>query len=468
MISKICKIAGLTLAVILAYVLISGVIYPYLCIRLTKFSNEQSRYIQQIEDTSASVLCIDDNLDALIWRLKVIESAEDEIILTTFDFSDDNSGKDIMAALTAAADRGVKVRLIVDGINAQLKLNRSENFRAFTMNKNVTVKYYNPVQFLKLWNVNYRMHDKYLIADDSVYILGGRNTNDLFLGNYKERYNIDRDMLVYEGENDGKNSTLAQLKGYFNELWSQSYCKEFRYEKAESHVLEQVNFLQSRYEDLKVQYAEAFMDTDFSAATEKVDSISLISNSMIDKSKSPYVWNAICEEMSAGVDILIQTPYIICDKVMYKGISALADAGKNISIITNAVASGANPWGCTDYLNQKKNILEAGVTVYECLAGQSLHTKTILIDEDISIVGSFNMDARSTYLDTEMMLVIKSKEQNQQLRADAMKYKERSLEVLPDGTETEQSAYEEKSLPWNKKLFYGVLRILVRPIRHLL
>lgn len=70
------------------------------------------------------VLCIDDNYEALLWRLKIIESAQNEI--------------------------------------------------------------------------NLRMHDKYLIADDSVYILGGRNINDLSLGNYTDKTNTDRDVLVYE------------------------------------------------------------------------------------------------------------------------------------------------------------------------------------------------------------------------------------------------------------------------------
>lgn len=153
---------------------------------------------------------------------------------------------------------------------------------------------------------------------------------------------------------------------------------------------------------------------------------------------------------------------------MYSGLSKITEAGNRVDIITNAVASGANPWGCTDYLNQKKRILSSGVSVYECLAGQSLHTKTILIRDDISIVGSFNLDARSTYLDTEMMLVVKSKEQNQSLRESAKLYKARSLAVSPEGEEVEQRDYVKKILPWRKNLFYGILRIVVMPVRHLL
>ena len=63
------------------------------------------------------VLCIDDNREALIWRLRLIDRAENEIILSTFDFRVDNSGKDMIAALNEAAERGVNIKILVDGIS---------------------------------------------------------------------------------------------------------------------------------------------------------------------------------------------------------------------------------------------------------------------------------------------------------------------------------------------------------------
>ena len=70
--------------------------------------------------------------------------------------------------------------------------------------------------------------------------------------------------------------------------------------------------------------------------------------------------------------------------------------------------------------------------------------------------------------DTELMLVIDSKELNQQIRATEDDYMEKSKEVLADGQETEGAKYEKKLLTWQKKLFYGVLRIIIRPLRQLL
>lgn len=97
-----------------------------------------------------------------------------------------------------------------------------------------------------------------------------------------------------------------------------------------------------------------------------------------------------------------------------------------------------------------------------------VHTKAVLLDDRLSVVGSYNLDMRSTYLDTELMLVIDSKELNQQIQSTESTYIEKSKEVLSNGQETEGGQYETKVLNWQKKLFYGVLRIIIRPLRQLL
>ena len=140
----------------------------------------------------------------------------------------------------------------------------------------------------------------------------------------------------------------------------------------------------------------------------------------------------------------------------------------DLKIILNAVEKGSNPWGCTDYLNQKKKILKTGADVYELMNEHAVHTKAALIDDRLSVVGSYNLDMRSTYLDTELMLVIDSQELNEQIQKNENIYMEKSKEVLSNGQETQGAQYETKVLNWQKKLFYGVLRIIIRPLRQLL
>ena len=79
------------------------------------FQNDFSqREFYSSQAGSERIAYINDNTDALLYRLQMIEQAEQEIILSTFDFNADKGGKDVMAALMSAADRGVKVRVIID------------------------------------------------------------------------------------------------------------------------------------------------------------------------------------------------------------------------------------------------------------------------------------------------------------------------------------------------------------------
>ena len=398
--------------------------------------------------------------DALLWRLRLIESAEKEIIFSTFDLRADGSGQDVMAALYGAAQRGVQVRMIVDGLNGFLHLQNSGVLRALAAEENVEVRFYDPIDLLRPWKLNYRLHDKYLIADGDRYILGGRNTNDLFLGSYQEKQNIDRDMLVVS--DGGEGSSITQLLTYFDSVWSQPENQTIK-GKASS----QADALRERYVALCAVYEKEFVAVDWEAETTVVARVNLLSGSPRAEAKAPELWDALVRLMAQGDDILLQTPYIICNDKMYSDLEQLAES-RQVRVLTNAVENGANPSGCSDYLREKQNILSRGVDVYEVVCGQSLHTKTILIGNDLSIVGSFNADMRSAYLDTELMLVIESEEVNAALRQESAQYIDQSRLALHDGSTEYGVQFEEVTLPWAKRALYEILSVVQRPIRHLL
>lgn len=206
-----------TIKISIITIFILCVLYLLSCILLPPLFNTQknSNEVKDITQSNGERVClVDDNMDALTWRLRLIQSAKEEIVMSTFDFRDDNSGKDIIAALYDAADRGVHIRILINGLNGWLQLSRSENFKTLISHVNIEGKFYNPIKVTKLWTVNYRLHDKYVIIDNEAYILGGRNTNDLFLGYYVEEYNVDRDVVVYN-TSDSSKSTVTELKSYF-------------------------------------------------------------------------------------------------------------------------------------------------------------------------------------------------------------------------------------------------------------
>ena len=136
----------------------------------------------------------------------------------------------------------------------------------------------------------------------------------------------------------------------------------------------------------------------------------------------------------ADSQVKIHTPYIICNEYMYDGLKKVCDSVENVSLMTNSVGNNGNPFGSADYYAHKDKVLGTGLEVWEYEGGYSYHGKSVLIDDDISVVGSFNIDMRSVYLDTELMLVIRSSEINKQLEEGMMTYEKMSRQVLEDGT----------------------------------
>ena len=124
----------------------------------------------------------------------------------------------------------------------------------------------------------------------------------------------------------------------------------------------------------------------------------------------------------------------ICDDMMYNTCEEIAENVSDFSIMTNSVANNGNPFGAADYAKNRNRILSTGINIWEYEGGYSYHGKSILIDDDLSVIGSFNMDMRSAYLDTELMLVIRSKDINKQLEESMVEYERVSRQVLEDGT----------------------------------
>lgn len=409
------------------------------------------------------VRCIDDNEEALIRRLQLIESAREELILSTYYLGTDESGQDIMAALLHAADNGVKVRILADGFSGFLTLRNSEDFKALAESENVEAKLYNPIDLLRPWKINYRMHDKYLIADHHTYILGGRNTKNVSLGEYPGKHDTDRDMLVWTEDPTG---SISQVRAYFEDIWSSKDAHAVK-ESRKTHRDGREN-LEQRYEQLQTRYPEGFAPADMQALTIPVKKITLLTNPQQASNKVPELWASLIQLMKEGDSILAQTPYIICNEQMYADLEAVAQNSESFRILTNAPQSGANPNGCADFLNQRHRLRSTGAQIWEYAGERSAHSKTILIDGDISVVGSFNFDMRSAYLDTEMMLVIESPELNEQLRRVNQYYMDRSRSTDPQGETQFGACYEEPPEPLARKLMLSFLRFVTVPVRHLL
>lgn len=434
---------------------------------LLKNSAWDDMEMQQTISASERVCVIDDNVDALIWRLRMIREAQKEIILVTFELRDDTSGKAVMAALLEAAERGVKVRLLVDGVDGQIQLHDSRNFEAFLSHENIDVKFYNPLHFTEFWKVNYRLHDKYLIVDDTAYLLGGRNTHDVYLGKPGEDAQADRDIVVYEtSSSDG--TSLDALRSYFEMVWNLEECELLSGKMTEEKQESIRKALAEHLEAQLCEYGLPMPDIDWYGETMETENITLLTGNSEPRNKAPAVWKQLCRLMGdAKEEVIILSPLVICDDAMLADLAHIGEGTANIQIITSALENNVNPLAA-DYPHQRMKVLETGIAISEYCGTPPLHTKTILIDDCLSVIGSYNLDARSTYIDTEIMLIIDCPALNADLRDRMDRMQEQSRTIEPDGSVTFGAGYVPKEMPFGRKCLFLLLRLILYPFQYLL
>lgn len=411
------------------------------------------------------------NGEALEERIRMISQAKEEIILSSYAMKADISGKQVLAALLDAADRGVKISIVTDGVPYVTSIWGNPYFLALAAQENVEIKIYNPLRFWQPWKLMGRLHDKYLVIDQSMYILGGRNTYDFFLGDQPGYKNYDWDMLVCVPE-DRKDTSLQQVRAYFESVWELSDCKKY----GESFIWKwnpSVKFaeeeLRSRYKELAEEHPDWLTAKDYTEETVEVKKMTLLSNPIHVYAKEPVVYYEMTELMKqADSKVLFHTPYIICNDWMMEQLTEVCEGEREVRMMTNSVANNGNPFGAMDYQRNRGKIIDTGVQIMEYDGGVSYHGKCFTIDDRLTGIGSFNWDMRSAYLDTELMLVADSEELTAQMNQAMAEYEEKSLKVVDENSYDLKEGQEPEKLSDKKAFRIKVLDLFASWARFLM
>ena len=409
-----------------------------------------------VGEAPEKIAYVGDNNEALAERLWLMEQAKETLFMAIFEMHDDEAGADMLSGLYAAADRGVKVRLLVDGTCLFYNLLHTRDFRTLSSHENVEVKVYNPLFLHAPWRINYRMHDKYILVDDTYFLISGRNISSAFFGDYVEESakKHDRDFVVMETE-PGKGRAYKQLRLYAEAVWNLDCCQFL------SLPGDGGKELLTRYQEKRLANPYEGPETFFSA------SLCLYSNPAYNGYKDPLLWNEMAADMHEGSDILLQTPYLVCSNEMYETLQMASSTARQLDVLINAAEGGSNPVAGVDYLNYRENVLSTGVNVYEYLGDYPFHSKLLLVDDEISYVGSCNSDIRSVYLDTELMLRVESPEMNRLLKEEATRYQDRSRYTLANGTTGVGSDYQDVLVSRCRAISLAILQSVMRAFRHL-
>ena len=398
---------------------------------------------------------LDRGSDGFLSRLALVETAEHSLDLQYYLWWEDVAGLILLRRVQAAADRGVKVRLLLDDF---LYKAPDEHVAALGSHPNIEIKLYNPAgvgrgrklarSFNFLFNfrkLDHRMHNKMLIADGRRAVMGGRNIGDDYFGTSEEFNFRDMGVLV-------RGHAVEGAAESFLAYWESKFARpiEDRYKKAlPDNALGELaaDFAAitdaartgngfSLADSLSAREARMILKKYESAAVEaRVVLVADLPGKVGAFSHESVVLPALLRlEHHARKDILLVTPYFVPYDFEIEDIEKFVSRGGRIRILTNSLVSNNQPMVHAGYSSRRRRVLEAGAELHEVRTDAArkeeftsppahegsiygLHCKAALFDDDRAFLGTFNLDPRSAAVNTEVALLIESKELNRRMRA---------------------------------------------------
>ena len=390
---------------------------------------------------------LNDGPTALDWRLRAIDSATDSIDLQTFLWHFDTSGSLVLDHLVRAADRGVTVRVLVDDT---FLLGEDNVLEALHEHHNIEYRVFNPYRrrasgFLtreilnlgEYHRLDHRMHNKSMIVDDRVAIVGGRNLGDEYFGLDPDANFRDMELIV-------GGDLVPDLAATFDRYWNNHWCIP----------IEQLADAQPSEAPLNRARA-AFAAADFAHVEEapaerRAKWLALLEQTVQGKvdiyADEPPQRNP-AERDSAPVqvandlirlfddaqrEILIISAYLIPTTELEAAVERAAKRGVSVRILTNSIRSNNHLTAHSAYRKHINELLDNGAELHEVRIDAedrhlymltpveekalALHAKVLVIDDDRVFIGSANLDPRSLRINTEMGLMVESTVLNAQVR----------------------------------------------------
>lgn len=468
---NINKIKKSTLGFLIAY-LVYALICSVFIFRFHQpigYAHENNQTTERFlgeEISQDRVVLLEDGMLAGLARIDLIEQAKDTIDIAYYSIDNGTMANVFLGGLINAADRGVQVHILLDGLVNNISGKLKDTIYAITNHPNMELKFYEPLNLLKPWTWNNRLHDKLIMVDDEYAIIGGRNLGDkYFIKENNETEVNDRDVMILNTKpTQVKDSVIDVMKAYFNTLWTHDFTK-YPVNKLSNRQIkkgeQQTERLSENLHQLKASHPDFFEYVfDWHKLSVPTKNITFIHNPIQRMNKEPWVWSAISDLLEDAEDsVRFESPYIIPTKKMLNDLDRISVPPENVTIGTNSMASTPNPLAFSGYLSHSKRFINSGFNILEYAGPNSIHGKTYTFDNRVSAIGSFNLDARSTFLSTESMVVIDSTDFANILTEEMNKnFPEQSMNMTA----------ENESVPFMKVLFLEILSVITSIYHHIL
>jgi phosphatidylserine/phosphatidylglycerophosphate/cardiolipin synthase-like enzyme len=402
--------------------------------------------------TKTAVYTLEIGGESLLARLWFVEHAQRSIDIQYYSFAKDITGLVATDYIVKAADRGVKIRLLIDDAASRMY---SYDIRMLDAHENITIKVYNaglmlgkPNRRLKYFVKNSdrllrRMHNKTFTIDGEACIMGGRNIADRYF-DYDHNYNFrDRDALMI-----GK--AVVEVETSFEKFWNDPLTINYSelsgkkkdsgknkkyYDRLNKEASDTKKFSTSMREKIKT-YSNTITKAIASGKLFWVDQVAFVSDKPGKNEDKTKRMGGICADSMLSVikqakhTIDIQSPYFIITVAGKQIIKEAIARGIKIRLLTNSLASTDNFMAFSAYQRDRREILESGIELYEFKPDSKVryklmipevqeklnyksvygfHSKMIVVDGSIAVIGSYNLDPRSANYNTECIVIIRSK-----------------------------------------------------------
>ena len=384
--------------------------------------------------------------EAFIVRLALADLAERSLDMQYYIWDGDTTGRIIVDRVMKAADRGVRVRLLVD--DPYYKASDSVK-AALDAHPNVEIRLFNPLTnrrwsaldfIFDFGRVNRRMHNKLMVSDNAAAIVGGRNIGDIYYGvntiaNYR-----DLDVLAV-------GPVVPDLSGVFDRYWNSSSTVPIAAIADRAHGPADLDAILIRLREAIASADYPYpIDQDLNElaaqGTELRDNLVWARGRVIADDpetiargkESDHVVEFIRGRVAQlKEELLVELPYFVLPAAAQATVKALHERNVRVRVLTNSLASNDMLPAHSGYAKTRRRLLENGMELYELrpdtdafrtgwslLSGRSsaiLHTKAMAFDGEAVFVGSFNLDPRSAVINTEAGLYIESPELAERLTA---------------------------------------------------
>jgi cardiolipin synthase C len=438
---------------------------------------------------------------AFIDRLAMADLAEKTLDAQYYIWSGDTTGLIMAERILRAADRGVRVRLLLDDIYQTEE--RDYNVAAVDAHPNIEVRLFNPLEnrSWRIWSLlgdfsqaNRRMHNKLFIMDNAVAIAGGRNIADIYFGVSSDQNFRDADVAM-------AGPIVKDLSASFDEFWNsesaipagalvRDHVTEQDLAETRKWLNEKISTagypypIDERIADLRQHIVEIRNNFVWSPGHVVADDPIRVSND----DGAEIIKEALIQRAGESKrELIVESPYFIQTDAGIEFLRQLTSRGVRVRVLTNSAATNDVIAAHAGYATTRKKLLEAGVELYELrpdsnmkrewsiAAGRSsaaLHSKVLIFDRKSVFIGSPNLDPRSRALNTEIGVLIDSPEVGRQMAqfveegmAPGSAYR---LTLDPDGdliwsaeTEGKQAKFDtDPNIGLWSRLMIGVIGIL--------